>query len=130
MIPALRMFKYNSNANMQRAAFVPIVVKSPGLNRSMTRKNGFVLFRIGLEGGSVTVVSIVGSFLAEGLVMLATWPLAATTKRASKVSLATLLPSASCSLNHSVSASARLEPSQPFRISRYMLAIPMNYFIA
>jgi hypothetical protein len=37
----------------------------------------------------------------------------------------TLLPSASCSLNHPVSA-----PAQPFRIYRYMLSISMDYFIA
>jgi len=29
-----------------------------------------------------------------------------------------------------VSASARLEPAQPFRVSRYMLSVAMNYLIA
>jgi hypothetical protein len=45
-------------------------------------------------------------------------------------SLATLLAPASCSLTHRVSASARIEAAQPFRVSRYMLSISMNYFIA
>ena len=45
-------------------------------------------------------------------------------------SLATLLPSASCSPKHTVSASARIEPAEPFRICRYMPPISMNYFIA
>jgi hypothetical protein len=45
-------------------------------------------------------------------------------------SLATLLPSASFSLKHTVSAQARIEPAQPFRIYRHMLSISTNYFIA
>jgi hypothetical protein len=42
--------------------------------------------------------------------------------------LAMLLPTASCSLRHAVFA--RLEPAQPFRVSRHMLPISMNYFTA
>ena len=38
---------------------------------------------------------------------------------------ATLLPSASCSLKHTVSAPAR----KPLRIFRYVLSVSMNYFI-
>ena len=38
---------------------------------------------------------------------------------------ATLLPSASCSLKHTVSAPAR----KPLRIFRHMLSVSMNYFI-
>jgi hypothetical protein len=34
------------------------------------------------------------------------------------------------SLKDTVWASARIEPAQPFRISRYMLSISMNYLIA
>jgi hypothetical protein len=45
-------------------------------------------------------------------------------------SLATLLPSASCSLKDTVSASAQIGPAQPSRISRYMLSISMNYVTA
>jgi hypothetical protein len=37
---------------------------------------------------------------------------------------ATLLPSASCSLKHAVSAPAR----KPLRIFRHMLSVSMNYF--
>jgi hypothetical protein len=42
--------------------------------------------------------------------------------------VAMLLPTASCSLRHTVFA--RLEPAQPFRVSRHMLPISMNYFTA
>ena len=38
---------------------------------------------------------------------------------------ATLLPSASCSLKHTVSAPAR----KPLRVFRYVLSVSMNYFI-
>jgi hypothetical protein len=41
---------------------------------------------------------------------------------------APLLPSASCSLDRT--ASARIEPSQPLRIGRYVLSISMNDLIA
>jgi rRNA maturation protein Nop10 len=44
--------------------------------------------------------------------------------------IAALLPSASCSLKHKVSAPARIEPAEPFRIYRYMLSISINYFVA
>ena len=41
-----------------------------------------------------------------------------------------LIPSAPCSLERTVSASARIKPAQPLRILRYMLSISMDYFIA
>jgi len=41
-----------------------------------------------------------------------------------------LLPSAPCSLERTVSALARIKPTQPFRICRYMPSISMDYFIA
>jgi hypothetical protein len=41
-----------------------------------------------------------------------------------------LLPCASCSLKYMLSASARIGPGQPFRISRYMLSISMHYLSA
>jgi hypothetical protein len=41
-----------------------------------------------------------------------------------------LLPSAPCSLERTVSALARIKPTQPLRICRYMPSISMDYFIA
>jgi hypothetical protein len=47
-----------------------------------------------------------------------------------RCSLVSLLPSGLCSLKHTLSASARIETAQPFRICRYTLPIVTNYFIA
>jgi hypothetical protein len=114
VFPALLIDKVNKRALVMVFEFIPLKMRRLVHNvlRKIEAAGAMVKLRNTQENPDPTTSMI---FLFRPP---ATW------------SLATLLPSASCSLTHTVSASARIEPAQPFRVSRYMLSISMNYFIA